>query len=121
MTGNDYQKQALKTAFYPEKYRIIYPALGLAGEVGETIEKIKKAIRDTDFDPSYYQVTQIDSCPFHEKLRENVKLELSDICWYLATLSNDFGLKLDDIFQANIDKLTDRANRGVLSGSGDNR
>ena len=46
MTFNDYQALAKTTAIYPEHAKITYPALGLAGEVGEVCEKIKKHIRD---------------------------------------------------------------------------
>ena len=32
---NNYQMQARKFAIYPERMKITYPALGLAGEAGE--------------------------------------------------------------------------------------
>ena len=35
MTLYEYQMQALKTAVYPKKYSVSYPALGLAEEAGE--------------------------------------------------------------------------------------
>ena len=31
MTFEEYQKEAQKTALYTEAYRLVYPALGLAG------------------------------------------------------------------------------------------
>ena len=37
MLFDDYQKEAKATAIYPEQYKIVYPALGLAGETGEGI------------------------------------------------------------------------------------
>lgn len=37
---NEYQKQAVSTAIYPKQAAILYPLLGLIGELGETIEKI---------------------------------------------------------------------------------
>ena len=46
MTLNEYQQMALETAIYPEKYKVIYPALGIAGEAGECADKVKKVIRD---------------------------------------------------------------------------
>lgn len=122
MNFNEYQEKAASTAIYPDKYRIIYPALGLAGETGETCEKIKKLIRDHDFDPEIYLYCNIDGLEkFWEEKRTEVKKEIGDIIWYVANLAKDFGLKLDDIAQENIEKLRDRKNRGVLNGSGDNR
>ena len=35
MTLETYQKEAAKTARYPEAYRLLYPTLGLVGEAGE--------------------------------------------------------------------------------------
>ena len=118
MNFNDYQEKAASTAIYPDKYRIIYPALGLAGEVGETCEKIKKLIRDYDFDME--NMTALDQLLWENKKQE-IKKEIGDIMWYVANLAKDFELKLEDIAAANIEKLQDRKNRGVLQGSGDNR
>ncbi len=56
---------AIKTAFYP--HGVNYPALGLAGEVGEVSELIKKSIRDN---------APLDI--------QKLKLELGDVLWYLA-------------------------------------
>ena len=41
--------------------------------------------------------------------------------WYVAVTGRDFDLTLDEIAEANIAKLADRQQRGVLGGSGDNR
>lgn len=106
---DDYQKFALTTAIYPDRgNNIVYPTLGLVGEAGEVAEKVKKVIRDKGG-----QMTEAD--------RENIALEASDVCWYMATLASELGLSLSEIFQKNMDKLSSRKERGVLSGSGDNR
>ena len=39
----------------------------------------------------------------------------------ISQLCNYFGWKLSDVMRENIDKLRDRAKRGVIHGSGDNR
>lgn len=52
---------------------------------------------------------------------EALKKELGDVLWQLAAVADDFGLSLGDIGRDNLDKLSDRASRGVLDGSGDNR
>ena len=46
MDMNKYQNSAVKTAIYPEEYKIMYPALGLVGEAGEVANKVKKVFRD---------------------------------------------------------------------------
>ncbi|MCM1235138.1 MAG: nucleoside triphosphate pyrophosphohydrolase family protein [Ruminococcus flavefaciens] len=108
MTLNDYQKEALKTAVYPEDKRIIYPALGMCGEAGEVADKVKKVIRDNN------------QC-FDDERKEAIALEIGDVLWYCATLARDLDFSLEAIAQMNIYKLRSRAERGKLGGSGDNR
>lgn len=104
MEFNQYQKLAKTTAIYPENAKIYYPCLGLAGEVGEVCEKVKKHIRDG---------RELDV--------EDLKKELGDILWYLSALSSDLGIELDDVAVTNYNKLKSRMERNVISGSGDNR
>jgi len=109
MDFNDYQKEARKTAVYPNIGKnFIYPTLGLCGESGEVAEKIKKIIRD-------------DSGNISDEKRELLKKELGDILWYVSNLASELGLDLSDIAETNIRKLKDRQSRNVLKGSGDNR
>lgn len=102
-----YQKVAKTTAIYPREQAIIYPTLGLTGEAGEVANKVKKLIRDGYENNKDY--------------REELAKELGDCLWYISILADDIGFKLSDIANSNLDKLLDRANRGKLSGSGDNR
>lgn len=108
MTLDEYQAEAIKTAIYPESARVIYPALGLAGEAGEVANKVKKIIRDHGGIVS-------------DTAREELKGELCDSLWYIADLAHDLDLSLSEIAEANLTKLRDRQARGVLGGSGDNR
>lgn len=106
MTFDEYQVAAKETAVYHEtspQLRIIYPTLGLAGETGEVVEKIKKFFRDAVLD------------------REALKREMGDVLWYLAALAGDLNMSLDDVAQANLDKLRDRKFRKAIQGSGDYR
>jgi NTP pyrophosphatase (non-canonical NTP hydrolase) len=81
----------------------MYLALGLTGEAGEVSEKIKKWHRDGVID------------------REQVAYELGDVLYYLTRLSNALGYTLYEVLDMNMRKLTDRRNRNVLHGNGDNR
>jgi NTP pyrophosphatase (non-canonical NTP hydrolase) len=101
---NDYQKAAYSTAIYPDTAAIFYPAMGLAGEAGEILNKLKKTLRDG---------TPMDALA--------LKKELGDVLWYVAVLAEDLGISLELLAQANLEKLRDRAERGTLKGSGDNR
>ena len=103
MTFDEYQKFARSTAVYPEDCKITYPTLGLCGEAGELAEKIKKHIEQ------YYCST------------EGVGLELGDVLWFISALADDLGVTLEEIAQANVDKLQSRKERGKIGGSGDNR
>lgn len=107
-TINEYQQAALSTAIYPEKFKIVYPVLGLTGEAGEVSDKIKKVLRDNNGE-------------FSEEKRIEIAKEIGDVAWYMATLSNDLGYTLEEIFNMNIQKLQSRKERNVLNGSGDNR
>lgn len=78
-------------------------ALGLAGETGEAVDVIKKYLRDGELN------------------RQKLIMELGDLMYYWATLCEMFGLRPEDVLKANIEKLTDRKERGVLNGQGDNR
>lgn len=41
--------------------------------------------------------------------------------WYIAAMSDDLGLSLEEIARMNLDKLRSRAARHRLHGTGDNR
>ena len=109
MTFEEYQIQSRVVAKYPNLgSNYIYPALGLAGESGEVCEKIKKVIRDEQGIVS-------------EEKKVEIAKELGDVLWYVTQLATEFGLKLEDVAQGNMQKLLSRMDRGVLNGNGDNR
>lgn len=104
MEFKTYQELAKTTAIYPDSAKIFYPCLGLAGEVGEVCEKVKKHIRDD-----------------RELDKQDLKKELGDVLWYLSALASDLGIELEDVAQTNYEKLKSRQERNVLRGSGDER
>lgn len=114
MQLNEYQLQAMNYAIYPEQARVSYPLLGLVNEAGEVAGKFKKLMRD---ESSHFTEEGV----MKQETRDAIVSELGDVLWYLSTLCTDLGVKLDDVANANITKLTDRAARGVIGGSGDTR
>ena len=105
MTLSAYQ-DAATTALYPERRGIEYTALGLVGEAGEVANKVKKMLRG-DYG--------------REELRALLASELGDVLWYWAMLARELELSPDVIAQMNLDKLASRKERGVITGSGDER
>ena len=103
MDMEEYQKTAAETAIYSSKHAVIYPALGLAAEAGEVANKVKKILRDGDFD------------------RKAIADEIGDCLWYIAALCRDLNVDLGKVANNNLRKLRDRKKRGTLKGSGDRR
>ena len=107
MNFNEYQELARKTAKYPPDLWS-YPFMGLCGESGEAIEKVKKIYRDANGERT----------PENE---EAIAKELGDVLWYLASCAYEIGYDLSEIAAMNLAKLSDRRDRNVISGSGDER
>ncbi len=110
MTLNEYQERAIVTNLQKEDkvLELMQQVLGLGDEAGEVQAIFKKWIRDDLADIEKLDVLRI-------------KKELGDLLWYVSVVAHDVGLSLQDIAQANVEKLADRQKRGVLGGSGDNR
>ena len=109
MELNHYQCESRKTAIYPDLgQNPIYPTLGLVGESGEVADKVKKILRDK-------------KGVFDMPSKEEIKLELGDVLWYVSQLASELGYELDQIAESNLQKLSSRAKRGCISGSGDDR
>lgn len=106
--GN-YQKQSRKTYGDIETNDpIVYPTLGLVNEAGEFAGKIKKIFRDKNGE-------------FSDEDKEALKGELGDVLWYFTQICTNLGFSLEEIAEANLDKLFSRLERGVIQGDGDNR
>ena len=94
MNLNDYQKMAARTAIYKTTHAILYPALGLAGEAGEVANKIKKMLRDDDFD------------------RAGIAAEIGDVLWYWVQGCMALGFTPEEVMTENIKKLEKRYPNG---------
>ncbi|MCS1393998.1 nucleoside triphosphate pyrophosphohydrolase family protein [Lysinibacillus boronitolerans] len=103
MKLNEYQLLATRTAAQHDNELVNY-GLGIAGEAGEVADLIKKAM-------------------FHGHVIDQVevKKELGDVMWYLANIARLAGLSLDEIAEANIEKLKKRYPDGFSTEASINR
>jgi NTP pyrophosphatase (non-canonical NTP hydrolase) len=108
MDLDTYQNLAKATAVYPKNLKIIYPALGLAGEAGEVANKVKKIYRDHEG-----VVT--------DELRDAIGKELGDVLWYVQQVATDLDMSLHNIAVYNLKHLAERQIIGTLHGEGDDR
>lgn len=95
-----------QTAKYPQDKALEYLTLGITSEAGEVADKVKKIIRDGGS---------------LEEKRKDIMGEVGDVLWYVAQIGLVIGFSLEEIAKKNIEKLLDRKERNVISGSGDNR
>ena len=93
MNVNEYQKLAMTTLNpkLSKKDVLINSVMGLCGESGEAIDIVKKWLAQG-----------------HELDKERLMKELGDIAWYLAEAATALNLTLEEVLQANIDKLKKR-------------
>ena len=97
MEINEYQRLAMQT-LNPElnkKEVLINSVMGVCGESGEAIDIVKKWFAQG-----------------HELDKEHLKKELGDIAWYLAEAATALDTTLEEILQANIEKLQKRYPEG---------
>ena len=100
MTINEYQQLAMTTLnpALDKKDVLINGVMGLCGESGEAIDIVKKWLAQG-----------------HALDREKLAKELGDIAWYLAETAYALDIPLEEILQANIDKLKKRYPQGFSS------
>ena len=97
MQINEYQQLAMAT-LNPELEKrdvLINSVMGLCGEAGEAIDIVKKWMAQG-----------------HVLDKEQLVKELGDIAWYLAEAATALDMPLEEILQANIDKLKQRYPNG---------
>ena len=109
MNFNDYQKEAHAFAVYPQDVpKTLYLQNAISEELGEMAGQIKRVYRQ-------------DGGQLTESRKESIKREMGDMLWYMAEQCTNLGLTLQDVAETNISKLSDRKNRNVIIGDGDNR
>ena len=99
MTFDEFQQSVFRTA--NAEAPVSYFGLGLAGETGELVELVKK---------SEFHGRDIPIEKFVE--------EAGDVLFYLAALVGKKGLTLEDVAQANVEKLLKRYPNGFVPGGG---
>ena len=106
MTINEYQKLAMTTLnpALSEKDVLINGVMGLCGESGEAIDIVKKWLAQG-----------------HELDKAKLARELGDVAWYLAEAATALEIPLEQILEANIEKLKRRFPEGFSVEASVNR
>lgn len=112
MELNTYQDAAKTFAIYPKQNAQLYVLFGLASEVGEVTGKVAKALRG---DLGTNNVWDDD------RFRTALAHEIGDCLWFLAMACEEFGMDLNDVAVANLEKLLKRKQNNTIKGDGDNR
>jgi len=105
----EYQNKTQTTAVYPgsghngDRGSISYLGLGLASEVGEVTDVIKKVLRDK-------------GGVWTASMLERVYAELGDVLWYVSQLCNELSFDMGTVAEKNISKLAERKEKGELHG-----
>lgn len=116
MTPKQYLKNVLRTDFKDQNYypmydrvnanrynnpdllRVLHGAIGMCGESGEVIDKVKKIlIYGKDLD------------------KKDLLNECGDVLWYMTILLHELGYDLEDAMKANIKKLKKRYPNGFTT------
>jgi len=112
-TFNEYQQYSQRTA---EGYanpnntnvdtetQLLFLATAVNGEAGELGEKAKKYVREDD-----------------DEYLNGLEDEVGDVLWCLSQIATLLDIDLGGVADSNLEKLLDRQDRGVITGSGDNR
>lgn len=106
MNERQYMQEIKRTMNYEltPHQRLSMLALGLAGEMGEVIDHIKKAVYH-GHDISYTELEK----------------EFGDVMWYFYNLMSDLGIDPDMARQLNIEKLRRRYPEGFSEEASQNR
>jgi NTP pyrophosphatase (non-canonical NTP hydrolase) len=106
MTFNEYQDKAMTflNNKLSKKDVLINGVMGLCGESGEVIDIVKK-----------------HHAQGHDLDKEKIIEELGDVCWYIAEIAYVLDVKLEDVFEGNINKLSKRYKNGFTKEESINR
>lgn len=111
MQFDEYQKLAARTANFEGKqkeFSLMYLGLGVTSEAGEIADKIKKIMRN-------------ENGVISDERRDALLSEVGDTLWYLSQIARLLETPFSEVAEKNIEKLADRAARGVIRSDGDTR
>lgn len=92
----EYAQEVHRTCSLRDRKELLtMTALGIAGEAGEIVDLVKKAL---------YHAHELDPSALCE--------EIGDLLWYIVLLCETVGLTLDEVMQANSEKLRQRYPQG---------
>jgi NTP pyrophosphatase (non-canonical NTP hydrolase) len=103
MRLNEYQDLSARTA-NKHDHELENYGLGLTGEAGEVADIIKKTVFHG-----------------HDMGQNDMRKELGDVLWYVSQLARVSGLTLEEVAQANVDKLKRRYPEGFSEEASVNR
>ncbi len=127
MNLNEYQKKAMTFAKFKS---LDYPFAGLAEEAGEVLGKLAKAQRKWGMSQESVLENVLENIEYghfdsmsdqETELYNSLGKELGDVLWMVQACASVLNMNLDDIAKGNINKLTDRLERNVICGDGDDR
>jgi NTP pyrophosphatase (non-canonical NTP hydrolase) len=127
LSFKQYQILSRKTAVYPKRGRNInYPILGIIEEVSETNAKLLEYViglygASGNVSGHGKRIDRDDGGFLLPERIELVEKELGDILWYVSAICSEMGIKLSNVAQGNLEKLSNRKEEGTLHGQGDNR
>ena len=138
MTGNEYQKLAMRTndgqctqrlrnkadsiELYREYLDYDLPEVGIGTEMDVDLGGIINGLFGLSGEVGEL-TDMVKKWIFHEKEldEDHAKKELGDVMWYIAMICESFGWSLDEIMQMNIDKLKKRYPDGFDTERANNR
>lgn len=118
MTLNEYQDKAMSTCM-DSCDNFSYMMLNLVGEVGELASKVAKDIRKGNAEILESEYISKLVSPQFEQRQQELMHEAGDILWQLSGLCKVMGWSLEEVAQANLDKLQARKQAGTIDGNGD--
>lgn len=127
-----YQQAAHSLSIYPDDGTANYAALGLTGEIGETVEKLGRMLEEAllalklagaagQVANQVKKIARDDAGQPTRKRKQALLKELGDCQWYIAETATKMGFNLSDVAHVNMVNLFGRQSRGTISGDGDSR